>query len=661
MVDDLDLEIPENHSINLRFLWAVDGKVVPSGMVFSVRDRVAEDIYHYLIDVWSAMREETPEGKNAESLKIPKKKIRKIIITHSHTDHCGDIARAVQQNPEAGVIAPEGNKSVISIIAHEAHKRSEERNIVGEIENWRRECLTLIQRIEIIERKMQRGVQRGAKWRTEKTRTHDQKKHDSVALELQLERTEDELWYKLWLKQHSIIELLEMIGKEDENPQHYTVTSEDLRQAISNLWTEKMHRCAEQGIVSTIDVDKAVNKIVELPMNTRYKVGAILRKKWQHNRDITITMKHSGHTQIVPSAQVYFEVPGKNGTNIGVLFSGDRGNSQFKAPYAQADDSGLENKADVLVLEATYGDRVHGNREEELQRLDHIVSEAIEKWEDIILPTISLDRPMMVMFEIVRRLLIKTDGTINDKLAAKVDISYFGVMIDKLLQIAKGRKHPMEKEIRRFWGLFHDTQNNAQKKKLAKKWPKTRIMFAGGGFLPKNWSPAGAILEYALDQDDINVLFPNYHGGPGSNADNLIQWREFLLTKENPNLRKLSKARWQKWEHLRGFSGHEDAPGLVSYARKVIRKWGTIYLNHGSEEARQALYLRLINDPIIKEKKIKVVLPNANQDYLINPNWAHTEIQTHQTWDEKKISPKVHAKKIAPVNRKKLISHHSRR
>lgn len=65
-------------------------------------------------------------------------------------------------------------------------------------------------------------------------------------------------------------------------------------------------------------------------------------------------MYNSGHTHLVPSAQVLYEIPSRQQKTINLLFSGDRGNSQLKPPYAQADDTDLENKADVLILEATY-------------------------------------------------------------------------------------------------------------------------------------------------------------------------------------------------------------------------------------------------------------------------------------------------------------------
>lgn len=84
---------------------------------------------------------------------------------------------------------------------------------------------------------------------------------------------------------------------------------------------------------------------------------------------------------------------------------------------------------------------------------------------------------MMVMYEIVTRLLKK-----NPEIADKVDISYFGVMMERILSVAAARKHPMEKEIRKFWKRFSDDQ----KKMLVKKGKKSRFIFAGGGFLPKN-------------------------------------------------------------------------------------------------------------------------------------------------------------------------------
>ncbi len=49
----------------------------------------------------------------------------------------------------------------------------------------------------------------------------------------------------------------------------------------------------------------------------------------------------------------------------------------------------------------------------------------------------------------------------------------------------------------------------------------------------------------------------------------MIHGKEFLLTKENPIPHKLTKG--QRGAYIEGFSGHEDGPGLVNYARKVMK------------------------------------------------------------------------------------------
>lgn len=95
----------ENHPVSLRFLGAVDGKVVPSGTIMSVKYATQERATNILIDAGSAIREETAEGKNMDGLSIPSD-IDAVVETHSHTDHCGAIPEVVSKNPDAPVFAP---------------------------------------------------------------------------------------------------------------------------------------------------------------------------------------------------------------------------------------------------------------------------------------------------------------------------------------------------------------------------------------------------------------------------------------------------------------------------------------------------------------------------------------------------------------------------
>ncbi len=145
----------ENHPVSLRFLGAVDGRVVPSGTVLSVQSGVKERSTKVLIDSGSAVREETPEGRNMDGLSIPSD-IDAIVLTHSHTDHCGALPEVVSKNPKAPVFAPDGNKHIINIIAHEALKRSQGRDIMKEIREWREENRKIVKRISVIEEEFRR-------------------------------------------------------------------------------------------------------------------------------------------------------------------------------------------------------------------------------------------------------------------------------------------------------------------------------------------------------------------------------------------------------------------------------------------------------------------------------------------------------------------------
>ncbi len=123
------------------------------------------------------------------------------------------------------------------------------------------------------------------------------------------------------------------------------------------------------------------------------------------------------------------------------------------------------------------------------------------------------------------------------------------------------------------------------------------------------------MLENALEQEKLTIIFPNYHGGPESNAGNLIGGRPFFLTRDNQTPHELKPG--HKAHYISGLSGHADTPQLVDYAAKVIRERGVIFLNHGTNEAREALKTALENDPRIRVKKPRIVLPRQGKDYVL--------------------------------------------
>lgn len=551
-----------------------------------------------MTDAGSAIREETADAQNMRWIRVPRE-IDVIVLTHSHTDHVWDTPRASKNNLDAPIYVPKGSKKVIGDMVDEAFKRNKARQAALEVDEWYKISVERVERLAMIEKEISSPkVKRGKNAnRVAKTISHEEKREWRERLEEEREELEMYLWMDLGFPQNSLKSLYEFIGKAIK-PGELEVTSREFRTAIKKEHKRRNDFIEEQGGIIQRDVSLAKTKMKEVDLNTNKKIGEILM--WKTNKPLTARFQNSGHMHTVPATQVLYNLWG----DIKVLYSGDRGNRQLWAPYAQADDTGLENSADALILESTYGDRIHTEREKELERLDAIILDAVERKEDIIIPCISLDRPVVVMYEIVTR-LIKT-GKIEAK---DIDIYYFGKMLAGFVESSED--HEMMKEIEKYYPNWERLLSPAEFEKSA---GKSRLVIAGGGFLPRDGSPAGGVIESALEQDKLTIIIPNYHGGPNSNAGRMLAGEKFQATREG-HTHKLKHG--QNAYYSKAFSGHEDGPGLVEYARKVIKAGGTIFLNHGDEKSREGLERLLKADPTIREKNITIVLPRPEKEYVI--------------------------------------------
>lgn len=107
-----------------------------------------------------------------------------------------------------------------------------------------------------------------------------------------------------------------------------------------------------------------------------------------------IRLQRAGH--ILGSAYVECELSGAAWPQpLRVVFSGDLG-----APHAPLLPAPRPPwRADVLVLETTYGDRVHENRRDRRARLQAVVEHALEDGGTVIAPAFSIGRTQELLYE----------------------------------------------------------------------------------------------------------------------------------------------------------------------------------------------------------------------------------------------------------------------
>jgi len=111
----------------------------------------------------------------------------------------------------------------------------------------------------------------------------------------------------------------------------------------------------------------------------------------QLSEAIAITFFDAGH--ILGSASILFDVA-ESGSKRRVLFSGDIGNTGH--PILR--DPEVPGGCDVVVMETTYGDRLHKPLDPSVQELYKVINDTFRRGGNVIIPTFALERAQELLY-----------------------------------------------------------------------------------------------------------------------------------------------------------------------------------------------------------------------------------------------------------------------
>ena len=121
-----------------------------------------------------------------------------------------------------------------------------------------------------------------------------------------------------------------------------------------------------------------------------------------------IRLQRAGH--ILGSAYVEIDLTyPQTGQNKRVVFSGDLGAPH--APFLIPPES--PERADILVLESTYGDRLHEDRSTCRQRLEAVIEQALQDQGTVLIPAFSIGRTQELLYELEEIIQIKQRTAAN--------------------------------------------------------------------------------------------------------------------------------------------------------------------------------------------------------------------------------------------------------
>jgi len=140
-----------------------------------------------------------------------------------------------------------------------------------------------------------------------------------------------------------------------------------------------------EPLYSVDDAEEAVNHMLSLPLRRPIVIAP----------GVTLTLHNAGH--VLGSALVQLDLE-ERGRRLRVLYTGDLGRAEL--PLLQ--DPALVDDVDFLLMESTYGDRLHAEFSTQDEQLAQIIRTTVERKGRVYIPSFALERAQEVLFALER-------------------------------------------------------------------------------------------------------------------------------------------------------------------------------------------------------------------------------------------------------------------
>lgn len=329
------------------------------------------------------------------------------------------------------------------------------------------------------------------------------------------------------------------------------------------------------------------SRIVPLPYEQWHSVFD------ESDGSLQVRLQRAGH--ILGSA--YVECDARiGGTQECVVFSGDLG-----APHAPLlPEPQSPEKADRLVIESTYGDRDHEDRETRRYRLKAVLEHALEDGGTVLVPAFSIGRTQELLYEIESLIAEFGDTPVSDPKLTWNDLEIvvdsplaaeFTRIYDRLrpfwdddaTELVRDGRHPLSFEQLTVIG---DHRDHLEAVDYLARTNRPCVVLAGSGMCA-----GGRVVNYLkrmLGDSRNDVLFVGYQaaGTPG---------RDILTYGPRGGWVELDGERYEiraQVHKVGGYSAHAGQSDLIRFVEGIAQAPSEIRIVHGDPGAKRALKYR---------------------------------------------------------------------
>lgn len=327
------------------------------------------------------------------------------------------------------------------------------------------------------------------------------------------------------------------------------------------------------------------------------------------NEDLTIKFSDAGHILGSSIIEMWFN---DDKGMIKVVYSGDLG---MKEKPLLNDPSKIDS-ADYIIIESTYGNRIHDDIEQRTKELINIILKTIQRGGNVIIPSFAVGRTQELIYELNKYYDCHLDEfCINGNPLKDIPVYIDSPLATKATEIFKRNAHVFDDEARELilngnnpleFENLHFTQSVEESMKLNLSLVPKIIISASG------MCEAGRIkhhLKHNLWRKESSIVFVGYQA-EGTLGRKIVSGEKSVKIL-GENIRVNAEV-----YNVEGFSGHADKEALINWLGNFNEKPDTVFIVHGEQEAKNDFA-----NEVQEKLNLNCIVPEYNTIYkIISPN-----------------------------------------
>ena len=324
------------------------------------------------------------------------------------------------------------------------------------------------------------------------------------------------------------------------------------------------------------------------------------------DENIHVRFNDAGHMLGSASIEVWIN---ENGKEEKIVFSGDLGNNDIPL----LSEPTMIEDTDYLIMESTYGSRLHMKNDDKAEMFLDIVSETLERGGTVVIPSFAVGRTQEILFEI-------------NKLKDKRDDEDFRKKYEELMRVPVYVDSPLAISATEVFednmDLFdEETQKYISEGNNPLEFPGLKFTRTVEESKALNESDESCIIISASGMCDVGrikhhlkhniwnplntILFVGYQA-PGTLGYSIVNGaKKVKIFGEEMAVNA-------QIEYIEGYSGHADQEGLLNFIYSFIKKPKHIFLIHGEPESQD-----ILKNKIIETTNLPVTIPSFGETYEI--------------------------------------------